>query len=264
MARMELESIEVVSDLTRKSRCDEGFLRLARLRLRNHYRDGSASAVYPCDVVSRRHTDAVVCLLYEVVDTCDEGRSVQVVLREAPRPPVYLRRSKELVHPDPRAYDTLREFVAGVIEESDADPDGNPDGNPEAGLQRRAALEALEEAGLDVPPERFTVVGAGTFASPGVGDEKVHYVAAPVRVADAREPAGDGSVMEECARVVVMELGAALAACRAGEIPDMKTELGLQRLAEHTGYVPALGCFADELPSGLRERQRGLGLAVRS
>ena len=42
----------------------------------------------------------------------------------------------------------------------------------------------------------------------------------------------------------------------------MKTELGLQRLAEHLGYLPALGCFVDDLPAQVRERHQVLGLAV--
>ena len=47
---MKLRSIEVVADETAGSRCDEGFLRLARLKLRNHYDDGTASEAYACDV----------------------------------------------------------------------------------------------------------------------------------------------------------------------------------------------------------------------
>ena len=36
-AAARLDSIEIVEDLTAESRCDQGFLRVARLRLRNHY-----------------------------------------------------------------------------------------------------------------------------------------------------------------------------------------------------------------------------------
>ena len=88
-----LRSIEIVEDLTASSRCDEGFLRLRRLRLRNLYVDGSHSTVYPCDVLSRPGSDAVVAVLYEI----DGERCVRVMLRDAPRAPVYLRCTKRFV-----------------------------------------------------------------------------------------------------------------------------------------------------------------------
>jgi hypothetical protein len=67
--------------------------------------------------------------------------------------------------------------------------------------------------------------------------------------------------MEECAKLVVLELGEAIAACRSGAIPDMKTEIGLLRLADHLGYLPQLGCFVDELPSELAARHTPLGVS---
>ena len=48
--RVKLRSIEIVEDRTAEARADEGYLRLARLRLRNEYEDGSHSRVYSCDV----------------------------------------------------------------------------------------------------------------------------------------------------------------------------------------------------------------------
>ena len=77
---MKLVGIEIVEDRTAASRCDEGFLKLRRLVLRNVYED-RVSADYPCDVVSRPGSDAVVAVLYERTPS---GR-VFVWLREAPR-----------------------------------------------------------------------------------------------------------------------------------------------------------------------------------
>lgn len=245
----ELASIEIVEDRSAQSRCDEGFLKIRRLQLRNHYRDGTASRVYPCDLLSRPGSDAVVAVLYEL----DARRRVRVLLRESPRAPVYLRRHKRFVHPDPRTYTSLAEVVAGLVEESD--------GPGEAGMQARAALESEEEVGVSAPPERFAVIGGETFASPGTGDEKIYFTAGSVAVDAAHAGGGDGSVMEECARVLVLDLADAIARCRDGRIPDMKTEVGLLRLADHLGYLPQLGCFADELPDGLRERHTRLGVA---
>jgi hypothetical protein len=67
--------------------------------------------------------------------------------------------------------------------------------------------------------------------------------------------------MEEASRLLEFELGEAIEACRRGEIPDMKTEIALLRLADHLGYLPQLGCFASELPEQLRLRYRRLGVA---
>lgn len=246
---MKLRAIEVVEDRTAASRCDEGFLRVTRLLVRNLYEDGSASATYPCDVVTRPGSDAVVAVLYEIDD---DGR-ITVLLRESPRVPVYLRKDKHFEQPDPREYLTLHEVVAGLVEEGD--------GAGLAGLRHRAAAETLEEAGLTVDPEVFQALGGETFASPGTTDEKLYYVAGHVPLAAARGGGGDGSVMEEWSTLHRFELGAAIRACRTGEIPDLKTEVALLRLADHLGWIPQLGSFARDLDAALAERYDSLGVA---
>jgi ADP-ribose pyrophosphatase len=248
---VKLVGIEIVEDRTAESRCDEGFLKLRRLRLRNVYED-RVSEVYPCDVVSRPGSDAVVAVLYE---RGADGR-VFVWLREAPRAPIYLRRWKRFHHPDAREYLTIAEVVAGLVE-----PD---DGEGEAGMRRRAAIEAREEAGFAVEDAEFVVIGGETFASPGTSDEKVYYCAGPVRAPERTAAHGDGTVMEEHGQLVRFELVEALEACRRGAIPDMKTELALMRLCDHLGFLPQLGCFEDDLPEPLRERYRRLGVAPRA
>jgi ADP-ribose pyrophosphatase len=245
---VELVEIEIVADRTAQSRCDSGFLRVSRLEVRNVYTDGSRSAPYPCDIVSRPGSDAVVAVLYE------RGAHgvLRVLLREAPRAPVYLRRHKRFVHPDPRVYLSITEVVAGIVEADD--------GTGPAGRQRRASVEALEEAGLRIPPEHFRELGGETFASPGTSDEKVYYCASEADLGAARDAPGDGSVMEEAGRLVVTDLAAAIEACRSGAIPDMKTEVALVRLADHLGWLPQLGVFAHELPPELARRYRRLGI----
>jgi ADP-ribose pyrophosphatase len=245
---MVIRSIEIVEDRTTRSRCDEGFLKLSRLVLRNHYSDGSQSEAYPCDVVRRPGSDAVVAVLYEI----DGERRIHVLLRENTRPPIWLRRLEKFEHPDPREYETLLEVVAGMVESGD--------GARARGLEHRAAVEAREEAGVEAEASGFVEIGGETFASPGTSDEKVYYCAGAVRIGERGEPAGDGSVMEESGRAVVRELVDAIEACRRGEIPDMKTEIALLRLADHLGYLPQLGAFADELPDEWRGRYRRLGV----
>ena len=88
---MKVRSIEIVEDRTAQTRCDEGFLVVSRRVLRNIYTDGSKSEPYPCDVVSRPGSDAVVAVLYEV----DAQGGLTVVLRESPRAPIYLRKFKQ-------------------------------------------------------------------------------------------------------------------------------------------------------------------------
>lgn len=243
-----LASITVVEDRSAQSRCDQGFLTVRRLRLRNQYSDGSASEVYDCDLVSRRGIDAVVAVLYQI----DGERRVKVLLRDAIRAPIYLRRHKTFVHPDPHEYTSILELVAGIVE--------TEDGPGPAGLAHRAAVEAHEEVGLDLPEASFVPLGGETFASPGTGDEKLFYCSAPAPLSEARPGEGDGSVMEQGADVRVMDLAAAIAACRRGEIPDMKTEVGLLRLADQLGYLPQLGRFVDQLPADLAAAYERLGV----
>ena len=68
-------------------------------------------------------------------------------------------------------------------------------------------------------------------------------------------------MMEEASQLVRYELSEAIELCRAGRIPDMKTEVALLRLADHLGYIPQLGCFHHELPPGLQSRYRRLAVA---
>ena len=221
--------IDVVEDRTAASRCDEGFLRLRRLRIANVYEDGTRSAPYACDVMTRRHADAVAVALY---DEDAEGR-VLVLLREGLRPPVTLRATRtDLVQPDARSWLLLPEVVAGVLEDEDVSHDG---------LLRRAQAEIAEEAGLAVPPDAIALLGAAFFPAPGAAEERVHVVAAPFDRNAPRAPTGDGSPMEEGGQVIVLPLDEAIRRCRRGDVPDAKTEIALLRLADHLGYSPHHG-----------------------
>ena len=247
---MRVRSIEIVEDRTAQSRCDEGFITVSRLVLQNVYADGSKSEPYPCDIASRPGSDAVVAMLYDV----RANGEIHVVLREGPRAPIYLRKHKRFEHPDPREYDSIVEVVAGLLE-----PGDGPDDD---GLRRRASIEAREEAGVDRAPDGFTPVGGESFASPGTSDEKVFFCAGQVDGGAEETPRGDGSVMEEASQLVRYELGRAIELCRAGRIPDMKTEVALLRLADHLGYIPQLRCLRQDLPPELQQRYRGLGVAA--
>ena len=247
LVAMNLTGIEVIEDRTSVSRCDEGFLRLRRLVVQNVYDDGTTSRAYPCDLVRRKGSDAVVAVLHEV----DEEGRVWVLLREAPRVPVYLRREEEFVHPDPREYLTVIEVVAGIVEADD--PSGVE------GLRRRAAAEAREEAGIEADPGIFEELGGETFASPGTSDEKIYFVSGEVAL-EAGHASGDGSAMEEWGRLHRLELREAITMCRDGRIPDMKNEVALLRLADVLLYLHSIDTFVRELPEQMRRRHRPEGL----
>lgn len=240
----EIERIEIVEDRTSVSRCDEGFLRMRRLVLRNQYADGTTSRTYDYDIVSRKHVDAVAIVIYER----GGADRVRVALRESLRPPVWLRNEKGLPHGE-REHRLLAEIVAGVLEEED---------DRTGGVASRAAAECSEEAGYDIDPTDVLPLGSGSFPTPGVTDEYVLFRAAKTELVRRGEAPGDGSVTEEAGQVVLLPLREAIQRCRAGEIADMKTEIGLLRLCDLLGYVPQLDCFVDELPAKLRERARDL------
>lgn len=239
-----LVDIEVVEDCTAGSRCDEGFLRIRRLRLRNHYEDGSTSEPYDCDVLSRRYVDAVAVVVH---DRDEKGR-VRVALRIGTRPPVALRREREQPHVD-GDHLRLAEIVAGVLEDEDAEP---------GGVERRAAAECHEEAGYVVDPADLRPLGGHTFPSPGVTDECVVFRHVETDLETREKAFGDGSAMEEGTELILLPLREAIRRCRTGEIPDMKTELALLRLCDAISYVPALDRFVDDLPKYMQKRARGL------
>jgi len=246
---MRITDIEVVEDRTAGSLADEGFLRVKRLLVRSVREDGSRGEPYTCDVLSRQNVDAVAVLLYDDLDTAGR-RDVRVVLKDGARPAVTLRRDRTLVQPDRGTFATVTEMCAGMLEPEDQGPDG---------VERRAAAEAREECGADVSVADVRPLGAPMFPSPGVTDEKVYFASAPV-VVDLLQPAGgDGSGMEEGTRTVVLTLREAIAMCRSGEIPDMKTEIALLRLADALGYLPQLDAFVEDLPADVQDRYAPTG-----
>ena len=199
---------------------DGGFLKLRRLVLRNRRDDGTASPAYTCDAVVRPYgQDAVVVVIY----TLGAG-DPRVLVRDGLRPAITLGRDPARAPlPEPAPGLFVTELVAGIIETGDHGIDG---------LARRAAAETYEEAGFVVPPNAFVPLGAGTLPSPGCLVEKYYFMAVEVDPDAQQILGGDGSPMEEGATTRWLSLDAALAACTSGELPDLKTELGLRRLRD--------------------------------
>jgi ADP-ribose pyrophosphatase len=215
--------IEVVDDFSATARCDEGFLRLRRLRCRNRRTDGSVSATYRVDVVDRPTLDAVAVLVYR-----RSPRGLEVLTRKNLRPAAYFRKDKAPSQGTEPSYLWVEELVAGVLETEDLG---------DAGLKARAAAEVREEAGFTVSVEAVRSLGAPFFVAPGILSEKIFPAAVDVSGLEPGEPSGDGSPLEEGASVRWWPARELLAACRAGEILDAKTEVALGRLlAEIDGH----------------------------
>ena len=215
MAGKHVTAINIVRDRTADIPPDEGFIRLRRLVLSNTYEDGSQSRQYNCDMVLRHGLDAVGVVPYHLRD--DGG--VDVYLIKALRPVLTLRPT----HPESSPY--LNEIVAGIIEPEDED-------SPR-GIQRRAAMEVMEEAGFEVTAEEIEFLGPPLYATPGANTEKLFYAAVKVNPALQQKPSSDGSVYEEAADVNKYDLHDALAMCERGDVKDAKTEVALYRLFRH-------------------------------
>jgi len=218
--------IEVVEDVTARSRCDEGFLHVKRLVCRNRHGDGSTSRDYRVDVVDRPIPDAVAVLIWRR----GEG-GIEALTRKTLRPAAHFRTGLSLPVPDPRPYLLLEELVAGVLE---------PEDRGEAGLRRRAAEETFEEAGYRVGPEEVKLLGGSFFLAPGILSEKIHPTAVEVTGRAQEIPKGDGSPLEDGATLHWWPIGALLEACRTGVVEDAKTEISVGRfLADGVATTPA-------------------------
>lgn len=210
--------VAVVEDNTEGARCDQGFLRVRRLVLENRYADGTHSATYPYDLVERDAIDAVAIVLFA---RYEDG--ARICLRTALRPPMTFRHSYALPIPEEPGGGVLWEIPAGLVE---------PDEHGESGLSACAARETLEEVGLDLPPDAFSRLGPPAGLSPGVIGEKIHFVVAEVDAGARGNPTEDGTPVEERAEICFVRIDDALAAARSGAIGDLKTEVGIRRLAE--------------------------------
>lgn len=204
-----------MEDFTATGRCDEGFLHVRRLRVRNQRADGSHSAVYRVDVVDRPRLDAVAVLVWR------RGPSgLEFLTRQNLRPAAHFRQGKSPTVPDGRAHLYCEEIVAGLLEVED---------RGEAGLRHRCAEEVREEAGFTVAPEAVERLGPPFFVAPGIISEKIFLAAVDVTGLPGEAPRGDGSPLEEGGELRWRTLSSLQAALADGTIQDAKTELALGR-----------------------------------
>lgn len=211
--------IEIVDDRSSSVPSDGGFLKVRRLQMRARYDDGTASEQFAYDVVDRKALDAVVMALFATRD--DAPNDPLVCVRSALRPPLALRRLRELVVPDPRPDVELWELPAGLIEEHEKGLDG---------VRACAARETHEETGFELAESAFEALGVPVYLTPGMCGEKVHVVCARVLDPHAKVHAQGDGVLEARAAIEWWPLSTCLARAAEGVIEDAKTELALHRL----------------------------------
>ena len=209
-------AIAVVDDLTETSKCSEGFLRVKRRKLALTFPDGRTSHAFAYDEAWRVALDAVAMAAHYV----DEHGVRRVYLRSSVRPPIALRPEEPFVRPSRGG--GLWELPAGLVEPGEI---GEP------GLRRCAAREIEEELGLPVTDAQMVALGPGVFPSPGVIAERIYFYEVEVDPKTQAPPGLDGSPLEEGAEIVAYPLVDALALADEGFFDDMKTELGIRRLA---------------------------------
>ncbi len=207
--------LDVVEDFTSTGRCDEGFLHVRRLRVRNERVDGSHSPVYRVDVIDRPRLDAVAALVWR-----STPGGFEFLTRQNLRPAAYFRHDKVPTVPDERSHLFCEEIVAGLLEDVD---------RGEAGLRHRAAEEVYEEAGYRVEPSRVVLLGPPFFVAPGILSEKIFLTAVDVTGLDALVAPGDGSPLEEGGVIEWRSQASLERALSDGTIQDAKTELALAR-----------------------------------
>jgi ADP-ribose pyrophosphatase len=207
--------LDVVEDFTSTGKCDEGFLHVRRLRVRNVHPDGSHSPVYRVDVVDRPRLDAVAVLIWR---RGESGR--EFLTRQNLRPAAHFRRDKVPNVPDGRSHLFCEEIVAGLLEADDLG---------EAGVRHRASEEVFEEAGFRVAPASIELLGPPFFVAPGIISEKIFLAAVDVTGLEASVPQGDGSPLEEGGVTQWRTRASLEEALGDGTIQDAKTELGLRR-----------------------------------
>lgn len=215
MAQHLVDEIEVVEDFTATGRCDEGFLQVRRLKVRNRRPDGSHSKVYRVDVVDRPRLDAVGVLIYRKGE-----RGLEFLTRQNLRPAAYFRKDKTPAVPDGRSHLFCEEIVAGLLELED---------KGEHGLRHRAAEEVREEAGITVDENKVLLLGPPVLMAPGILSEKIFLTAVDVAGLPMEEARGDGSPLEEGGKLQWRSEASMRDAITSGELQDAKTEIALYR-----------------------------------
>lgn len=211
--------LEITEDYTDRARCDEGYLRVKRRKMRARFADGSSSDEFKYDVVERWNQDAVAILLHSV-----RAGVRYIILRSAIRPPLALREpllEGAVEYAEGASRGELWEIPAGLVEKDERNAKG---------IVECAVRETEEEVGLEIRAEDVRPLGSVMFPSAGIIGECVFLFECEADTSKHSVPEGDGP-LEKNARVIEVPFEQALDWCDAGLLPDAKTELAIRRFA---------------------------------
>ncbi|MFO0589106.1 MAG: NUDIX hydrolase [Polyangiaceae bacterium] len=195
------------------------FLTVRRAMYRLRFTNGEVSEPFAYDIVERTRLDAVIIAAHF---RGTDGKR-HVYLRSALRPPVATRVREDSPVRERDDLGSMWELPAGLVEVDERSPEG---------LVACAVRELHEELGFDVAPADVRALGPSAFPAPGMVGERHFYFHVEV-APDARKiPLEDGSPLERHAQVISAPLDELLDVARRGGLEDLKTELGLRRLAE--------------------------------
>lgn len=200
---------------------EKSFLRDKHDLVRAHHPNGKISQEFIVSSVVRKRYDAVAVLAYQY-DL--ETKTFHTYLRSCLRPGAMLRDYIASELPEDDHVGNFYEIPAGLVE---------PDERGLTGLKLAAAREFDEEIGFTIEPERFEKLGIRVFTMPGICAERIFFFSVELKNSDKRhEPASDGHPLEEDGEVKCLPLNRALNWLDEGYLPDIKTEIGLRRLAK--------------------------------
>lgn len=169
----------------------------------------------------RKGMDAVAIIGYIF-----ENEEPYIYLRSCVRPGLFLRDfSDSKINEDEYVYN-LYEIPAGKIDDNEIGIEG---------AREAAAREFKEEIGIDLPKERFKLLGNRSFPIAGSYPERIFFFrvfVTPEEEKNRINPETDGHPLEMHAKIKLVKLSDAKNMISNDELYDMKTEIGIHRLIE--------------------------------
>ena len=201
------------------------FLRIAKRRCQAVHPDGNLSAEFNVNTVMRGKEDAVAILAWKAPKS-DPSVFLLSCLRPAPQ----FRDFRACQLREDAHVGNFYEIPAGMVELEEPGLEG---------LRAAASRELYEEIGYAIPKERFQFLGSRIFSSPSISAERIFFLHVEIKDDDAHvTPPGDGSPMEEGAKIINPKLSNVIDCLHRGYLPDAKTEIGLLRLSRLLQQTP--------------------------
>lgn len=181
-------------------------------QLKAQYADKTLSKEFQVHVTHRHEMDAAIIVAY---------RQNKILLRSCLRPAAMLRNYHGSVEEEKSSnVGHLWELPAGHI-------------GPQESPIQAAKRELLEETGFNLPLETFQTLGQKVFTIPGTFAERLYFFRIEIPEGlQPEEPETDGHPLEAHGKVIEVPIDYAVKLLEEGELPDAKTEIGLNRLIQ--------------------------------